>query len=271
MSGKPPDAGGGTAPLPWSPERYARHAEARLRPALDLLARIEAGTIGSIVDLGCGAGALFPALRARFPNAAITGVDASPAMLAKAREVDQQAVLVEADAARWRPAAPVDLILANAVLHWLPDHARLLPDLMAHARTLAVQIPNNFAAASHRLMRELMAEPSWHPRLARVQLGEHVLPAEAYHDLLRPLCRRLDLWETVYYHTLTGADPVLDWLKGTALLPIHKALGGPETAEAGTFDRLLAARLAAAYPANAAGVTLFPFRRLLFVAVGRTP
>src|SRR5690348_3185829 len=98
------------ASMIWSPAQYARHAGPRLRPAHDLLAKVDLADAAAVVDLGCGAGVVFPALRARFPNAQLTGVDQSPAMLAKAAQADAAALLVEADAAAWRPDQPVDLI-----------------------------------------------------------------------------------------------------------------------------------------------------------------
>ena len=250
----------------WSPEQYGRHADARLRPALDLLARVPLVQAGTVVDLGCGAGALFPALRARFPEAALTGVDLSPAMLAKAAKLDQGAILIEADAATWRPAEPVDLILANASLHWVPDHERLLPALLRCCRVLAVQVPENFAAPSHRLVHELATQAPWAEALADVpMLGRHLLPAARYHALLRAESAAVDLWQTVYHQELSGPAPVLDWLKGTTLLPIQAALGADSEAMA-AFERQLGARLALAYPADAAGRTLFPFQRLFLVA-----
>jgi trans-aconitate 2-methyltransferase len=238
----------------------------RLRPALDLLARVPLEHAGSVVDLGCGAGALFPALVARFPEARITGVDVSPAMLAKARSADERVELVEADAATWRPQAPVDLIIANAALHWVPGHERLLPDLFRHCRVLAVQVPSNFAAPSHRLIQELAREPAWRHALAGLQLGDHVLEPAAYHALLTGAGASVDLWETIYHHVLTGEDPVLDWLRGTTLLPVHAALGGADSTQTKAFEQELGARLRLAYPAGPGGVTLFPFKRLFFVA-----
>jgi trans-aconitate 2-methyltransferase len=245
--------------LPWSPETYHRHAGPRLRPALDLLARVplDRAAARRVVDLGCGGGALFPALRARFPDARLVGVDLSPAMLAKARENDPAVELVEADAAAWRPAEPVDLIVANASLHWLPDHERLMPDLLRRCRVLAVQVPDNFAEPSHRLVRELLAE-----RSADAALGDHVLPAARYRALSRAVGAGTDIWQTTYFHELTGPDPVLEWLRGTTLLPVAAALG-PDMPG---FEAELGARLRAAYPPSADGTTLFPFRRLFLVA-----
>ncbi len=247
--------------LPWAPETYHRHAGHRLRPALDLLSRVPLDRAASIVDLGCGSGALFPALRARFPGARVVGVDSSPAMLARARAGDPGgATLVEADAAAWRPGEPVDLIVANAVLHWLPGHERLVPDLLRHCRVLAVQVPDNFRAPSHRLVAELLAERT----VTGVALGNHVLPPGRYHALLRAAgAAAADVWQTTYQQELAGPDPVLGWLRGTTLLPVAAALG---PAAMPAFEAELAARLRAAYPPDADGVTLFPFKRLFLVA-----
>jgi trans-aconitate 2-methyltransferase len=252
------------ATLAWSPGVYARHATPRLRPALDLLARVPLERAASVVDLGCGAGALFPALRARFPGARLTGVDLSPEMLAAA--ADPAVELVAADAATWRPDAPVDLIVANASLHWVPDHGRLVPDLLGRCRVLAVQVPDNFEAPAHRMIRELMAKPPWDGRLSGVGMGDHVLPAEAYLALLGSAGAAVDLWRTTYYQRLDGPDAVLAWVRGTTLLPVQAALGGAASPASRAFEAALGERLRAAYPPDAAGATLFPFRRLFFVA-----
>lgn len=253
--------------LAWSPERYANHAGARLRPALDLLARVPLEDARHVVDLGCGAGALFFALRARFPQAKLTGVDVSESMLAKARAMDPEVELVGDDAASWRPARPVDLIVANAALHWVPDHDRLIPDLLRHCRVLAVQVPDNFTAPAYRLVRETMARPPWASNLATVAMGDHVLAPAAYMSLLRGAGAAVDLWQTIYHQQLVGFDAVLDWLRGTTLLPVHSSLGGANSPETRDFERALGESLRGAYPADAGGVVLFPFRRLFFVAV----
>lgn len=247
----------------WSPEQYARFAAPRLRPGLDLLARIPDTDIRRIVDLGCGAGAFFPVLRAPWPAAEIIGVDRSPAMLRRAGEVDASVRLIEADAATWTPEAPVDLIFSNALLHWVPDHATLLPRLLGRCRVLAIQIPNNFQAPSHALLYATLAEPRWRDRLAGIRLGDTILAPAAYHALLSPLAARLDLWETVYWHVLEGPRPVLEWVRGTTLVPVREALGD-DAADA--FETEYAAKLERAYPAGPNGQVLFPFRRLFLVA-----
>lgn len=247
----------------WSPEQYARFAGPRLQPGLDLLARIADTDIRHIVDLGCGAGALFPVLRARWPEAEITGVDGSPAMLRRARDLDARVRLVEADAARWTPDAPAELIFSNALLHWLADHATLLPRLVRSCRILAIQIPNNFRAPSHTLLYETLAEPRWRDRLAGIRLGDTILAPAAYHALLSPLAAQLDIWETVYWHVLEGPRPVLEWVRGTTLLPVLAAL---DHTEAAAFETDYALKLERAYPPGRDGRVLFPFRRLFLLA-----
>ena len=252
--------------LAWAPELYQRHAGARLRPALELLARVPLDGAASVVDLGCGAGALLPFLRRRFPGARLTGVDLSASMLAQAAAVGTDAMLLQADAASWRPEAPVDLIIANAVLHWLDDHPRLIHDLLSHCRVLAVQVPDNFAAPAYLAIREVMVEPPWAERLAGVRMGDNVLSPEAYCAILQAAGRAADVWQTTYQQQMAGPDAVLDWLRATTLLPVQAALGGADAAPNAAFEATLGERLRAAYPADATGGVRFAFRRLFFVA-----
>ncbi len=250
----------------WRPDLYETFGEVRLRPGLDLLARISVHAAATVCDLGCGAGALIPALRRRWPQARLIGVDLSSEMLGRARELFPDIDLVRADVASWRPATPVDVIFSNAALQWVPDHRSLLPELLRHCRTLAVQLPNHFASPAHGLLLAVARGRGWRDRLGHIDFGVNVLAAADYHALLAPLAAKLELWETIYYHALTGTDPVLEWMRGTALNPFHAALGGADTEDAASFDAEYGARLRTAYPADADGVTLFPFRRLFILA-----
>ena len=90
-----------------------------------------------------------------------------------------------------------------------------------------------------------------------------VAPPAAYHALLHPLAAHLDIWETVYLHELSGENPVAEWTKGTALKPLLDALEGKQRQD---FETAYRARVADAYPPNASGQTLFPFRRLFLIA-----
>jgi trans-aconitate 2-methyltransferase len=223
--------------------------------------------VGAAVDLGCGTGELTQRLLGRWPDAHITGVDNSPDMLAAAaqRAVEGKLRFVEGDLATYTPDEPLDLIVSNAAFHWVPDHGPLLARLvrrLAPGGTLAVQMPANFDAASHMLLGETIADGPWAARLAGKTLRPGVHPLGFYAEKLLEAGLDIDAWETVYLHLLPGDDAVLNWVKGTALRPVLALL---EPRETGQFTAAYAARLRAAYPRSSHG-TLFPFRRIFFVA-----
>lgn len=261
----------------WDPAQYLRHAGHRARPFADLLARVPdlPGDPPRIADLGCGPGNVTALLAARWPTAHITGYDNSPEMLDKAH-VDHAGPtagggrldFAPADARTWTPAEPHGLILSNATLQWVPGHTERFVDwvsALAPGGTFAFQVPGNFSAPSHRLMRSLTHSARWKDRLADVLRHEDaVLAPEAYLDRLAGLGCAADVWETTYVHLLQGEDPVLDWVKGTGLRPVLTALADdPEARE--DFLAEYRAALREAYPAGPHG-TPFPFRRIFAVA-----
>jgi trans-aconitate 2-methyltransferase len=255
----------------WDVRQYQRFGAERTRPAFDLLQRLP-DELGArrIVDLGCGTGEITLALKGRWREAEVTGLDSSAQMLAKARALGEEVRWTHEDIARWSPERPLDLIFSNAALQWLDGHERLFPRLMealAPGGWLAVQMPRNYAAPSHRLMRETAAEAPWAGRLRGLLRTEPVLPPERYYEVLAPLASELDLWETEYLHVLEGETPVLDWVKGTGLRPLLDALTDPP--ERAAFTARYQARLAEAYPRRPDGRTLFPFRRLFLIAKRR--
>lgn len=249
----------------WDPGQYARYGGERLRPAMDLLARVPLEAPGRVVDLGCGTGTATRWLQARWPQAHVVGVDQSAAMLGKARAEVPGVEWVEADIARWRSSVAVDLVYSNAALHWLPDHAEVLArwmDMLLPGGVLAVQVPDNFAAPSHTLVADTILAGSWRARLEPLLRPLPVHSIDAYHGMLAPRAASLDLWETQYLHLLEGPDPVKEWVKGTWLKPFLDALEG---AERDSFEAAYADRVRRAYPPTPGGVTLFPFKRLFMV------
>ncbi len=252
--------------MTWNAQSYLAFADQRTRPALDLLARVPLREAERVADLGCGPGNSTRLLVDRWPAAMVVGIDSSSDMLASARGSGIAATWVEADIATWAPDRAPDLIYSNAALHWVGDHETLLPRLLGCVRpggVLAVQMPRNFEAPSHALLRATAESGPWADRLAGVLDWRPVAAPEWYYDLLAPHAGILDLWETMYLHILDGDDPVLSWTRGTALRPLMQALDGEDRA---AFEAAYAARLREAYPRRVDGRTLFPFRRLFIVA-----
>jgi trans-aconitate 2-methyltransferase len=253
----------------WNPDQYLMFAAPRLRPAVDLLAAVPAAEPRIVYDLGCGAGNVTRLLAQRWPQAELTGVDDSAAMLAKAAEVLPGARWLQQGLAGWQAPAPADVIYSNAALHWLDDHARLFPRLLgqlAPGGVLAVQMPRNFGAPSHTLIADTVRAGPWHAHLEPLLAPSPVADPAFYYDLLSPRVARLDIWETEYLQVLDGPDPVKEWTKGTWLKQFLDALDEPQRA---AFEADYARRLREPYPMRADGKTLFPFRRLFIVAVAR--
>ncbi|MEQ9694674.1 methyltransferase domain-containing protein [Shimia sp. SDUM112013] len=247
----------------WNPQSYGRFADVRLQPALDLLGAVQGLPDGGVVDLGCGSGAVAPALRHRWPARPMVGVDDSAAMLARAQAAGTYDRIEQADIAHWQAEVPPALIYSNAALQWVPEHLRLIPALvgqLAPEGTLAVQMPMQHAAPSHLAWAE--AERAVYGT-ARTQTALHVLLPEGYFDLLSPL-GTLRLWQTEYLQHLPAADgahPVRLFTESTFGKPFLDAAKPDEKAQLiAAYERAMAK----AYPVRADGTVLFPFRRLFF-------
>ncbi|GJD47868.1 Trans-aconitate 2-methyltransferase [Methylobacterium crusticola] len=251
----------------WDAGQYLKFADERTRPASDLLARVPLDAPARVVDLGCGPGNSTELLVARYPGAEVTGLDSSPAMLAEARTRLPGRRFVEGDVAAWAPEHPPDLIFANAVLQWLPDHARLLARLarsLAPGGCLAVQMPDNLEEPSHGLMRSVAAEPPFAERLAgagafRSRIGS----VWEYDTWLSAAGCTVDLWRTTYVHPLAGHRGIVEWVRATGLRPFLAPLDpGAQAAFLARYE----AALAQAYPVQGDGRVLLPFPRLFLVA-----
>jgi trans-aconitate 2-methyltransferase len=252
----------------WDPAQYLRFADERLRPALDLLARVPltAPAPAHAVDLGCGPGNVTAILKARFPGAEIVGVDGSPAMLEKARAAVPGCRFVQGDFATWRPETAPELIYSNAALHWVGGHRALFPrlvSLLAPGGVLAVQMPAMHDAPLRALQYTVAAAGPWAETLRDVGSAPPVLEPGDYWDILRPHVAALDIWETIYLHVLRGEDAVGEWASGSSLRPFLDALPAEQRP---AFRRAYADAVAPHYPRRADGSTLLPFRRLFMVA-----
>ena len=252
--------------MSWSATQYTKFENERTRPVRDLLAAVPGQEVKVAVDLGCGPGNSTEVLAARFPGAAISGMDSSADMVAAARKRLPLFKFEVAGIEDWSDPGPYDVILANAVMQWVPDHAAIFPRLVQKLQaggSLAVQMPNNLDEPAHILMRETALSGPWAHKLAGIERTARE-DARWYYELLKPLCSQVDVWRTVYHHVLAGgAAGVVEWFKGSALRPFLDALEPGEQTE---FLARYQAQVARAYPVLADGSVLLPFPRLFAVA-----
>jgi trans-aconitate 2-methyltransferase len=249
----------------WDPITYLEFADERSRPFVDLLSRVPAGEPTAVVDLGCGPGQLTALLADRWPKAEIVGLDSSPEMIMQAaRFAGPQLRFQLQDLRDWRPETAVDVIISNATLQWVPRHRDLLPSLISSLTPdgwLAFQVPGNFDEPSHRLLRELSADPRYAPLLTEVAWPA-AADAASYLDDLADLGCSVDAWETTYLHVLSGPDPVFRWISGTGARPVLQALPADRRDQ---FVSEYQELLNKAYPTQPYG-TVLPFRRIFVVA-----
>ncbi|KJK18828.1 trans-aconitate 2-methyltransferase [Pseudomonas sp. 2(2015)] len=252
--------------MTWSAAQYSTFENERTRPVRDLVAALPNHTVASAVDLGCGPGNSTQVLASRYPEAQVTGLDSSEDMIAAARQRLPQLAFEVADIASWSVDEGVDVILANASLQWLPDHALLYPQLVRQLTaggSLAIQTPDNLDEPAHRQLREIAKLGSWAGKVGDLKLPPRHTAAY-YYDVLSPHCRRVDVWRTTYYHPLAGGAPaVVEWFKGSALRPYLAALDAQEQAD---FLQYYLQAMEQAYPPAADGTVLLPFPRLFIVA-----
>jgi trans-aconitate 2-methyltransferase len=272
----------------WDPAQYLSFADERSRPFFDLTGRIAATAPQYVVDLGCGPGQLTATLAARWPTAQVDGIDSSVemigaanAMLAEASALDEapapggsgsgrsgRLAFEVGDVTDWHPARPVDVLVSNALLQWVPGHMELLPRWVSHLTDggwIAFQLPGNFDQPSHAILRELAGSPRWAAKLGGARLNRQAGEPGDYLDRLSRLGLAVDAWETTYLHVLRGPDPVTEWYKGTGLRPVLSVLGPADAAE---FLAEYSAGVRAAYPPASYG-TVLPFRRVFVVAQKR--
>lgn len=254
----------------WDPAQYGRYADERGRPYQELMGRVGAERPAFVVDLGCGDGSQTATLAGRWPEATVLGIDSSEAMLADAAgRATPRLSFATGRIEEWRPDRPVDVLVSNAALHWVPEHRTHLPrlvEMLTPGGWLAVQMPGNGDAPSHRLLADLRRSPRWRDLVGTgpERWPDVAEPADYARQLLELGCRA-DAWETTYVHVLTGPDPVLEWTRGTALRPVLAQL---PPADAADFEAAYGASLRSAYPAESYG-TLVPFRRVFVVAQRR--
>jgi trans-aconitate 2-methyltransferase len=246
----------------WDPAQYRRFEAERDQPFHDLLSLVAAVPGGSVADLGCGDGRLTAVAHEVVGAKATLGIDSSAAMLAAA-EPRHGLTFELGDIGTWSATAAYDVVLANAALQWVPDHAAVLARWRAALRPggqLAVQVPANSDHPSHTVVSEVTAELGLAAEPDPVAVN--VLRPEQYAAVLDDLgATEQHVRLQVFVHHFASSDDVVEWVKGTTLTRVKRATD-PES-----YERFLAAyrdRLVAVLGHRAPYTYLF--KRILFRA-----
>jgi trans-aconitate 2-methyltransferase len=251
----------------WNPDLYRQFEAERTRPATELLSRIPLRHVSRATDLGCGPGNSTELLCQAWPEARVTGLDSSQAMLEQALKRLPDCHFVQTDIRHWQADVPQEVIYANASLQWLTDHQQLFPHLVAQLASggvLAIQMPDNLDQPTHSLMRKVAEDRRWAEKIGPGAADrKKLLSTEAYYDLLSAAGCKVDIWRTTYYHVMPSHQAMVDWLKATGLRPFLTPLSEPDQ-EAFLAEYLR--ELAGAYSVRQDGNVLMPFPRLFMVA-----
>jgi trans-aconitate 2-methyltransferase len=253
----------------WDANLYMQFADERTRPSVDLVSRVDVVDPKTIIDLGCGPGNSTQVLRRRWPEARVSGLDSSPAMIAAAKESYPDEDWVVADAGTWRPQEPFDVVFSNAALQWIPRHDLLVRHLfaqVAHDGALAFQIPSRAYSPLRGFIHEIAGDAQWSARMQKAMAALTMEDPSFYYDALAERARSLDIWQTEYNHIVDAPSSIVDWISSTGLRPFLDALDSD--AEREGFVAMLTERVREAYPRRRDGRVLFPFKRLFVVAYG---
>jgi trans-aconitate 2-methyltransferase len=250
----------------WNPELYLRFNQERTQPAIDLLNRIELASPAKILDVGCGPGNSTSALSRRWPTAHVLGIDSSRAMIEKAQADYPQAYWEVMDALNIHYVNEFDIVFSNAVIHWIPDHAALIQNLL-HALhdkgVLAIQMPLYHEMPVYTLVNELYRQmfPESSFAIGRV-FNFH--SADYYYELLTQMKGIFSLWETSYIHVMESYDQILAMIQSTGLKPYLDEIHGD--AQKVNFANGVLHNLPEIYKRQSDGRVLFPFKRLFLLA-----
>lgn len=252
----------------WDSQKYLRFKKERTQPSIDLADRLTSKSPQRIIDIGCGPGNSTRILKDRYPNARVIGADNSENMLTAAREnhPDIEFILCDASRGLGKLGGDFDIVFSNACIQWIPEHRKLLPEMMNLLREsgeLAVQIPINYNEPIHKIIGETAKSEKWSGKFGEPRIF-HTLDPEKYYDILSDISSDFEMWQTTYFHRMKSHSDIMEWYKGTGLRPYLEALSPADKAE---FEKDIFTEIEKAYPKQANGEIIFRFPRLFFRAV----
>lgn len=254
----------------WDSKLYMKFGGERTQSSVDLANRISIDSVRNAVDIGCGPGNSTAVLAERFKGAHVLGVDNSPAMLESARKAypELEFKLCDAGSELHALGGGFDIVFSNACIQWVPDHHKLMRDMMALLRpggALAVQVPLQYEQVIFKIILDTALREAWRGRLGNARTFYN-LKQEEYFDLLSDISQDFTMWETVYYHRLKSHNDIMEWYRGTGLRPYLELLAEDEQSE---FESEILKEVIRQYPVRKNGEVIFHFPRLFFIAAAK--
>ncbi len=182
--------------MKWNPSQYLEYEDARLRPALDLLARIDLDAPETVRRPRLRRGQRRAVARTPLADGADRGRGRRTRRCSRARARQPPAKPAtrgrQCELGAWGPARPVDVVYSNAALHWLDHHANLFPRLFAiRCAGRRAGRPDARQLSPRRRIRRCFAianEARWRGRLADHVRPAPVASAKQYYALARAAC-----------------------------------------------------------------------------------
>ncbi len=251
----------------WNPDLYLKFNRERIQPSRDLISRINYEKPEKIIDIGCGPGNSTQMLARRWPDASVTGIDSSPAMIKKAATDFPDGNWKLRDAGKDVIEEKYDIVFSNAAIQWIPGHEKLLRkfhSLLNNNGLLAVQVPLSRDMPLGKSIEEIARNKRWNSLTKDATTLFTIHNSPWYYDRLSGIFNSIEIWETSYIHAMDSHNSILEMIRSTGLKPYLEGLGSEE--EKSDFESLVFKSINKHYPRQKNGKVLFPFKRLFFIA-----
>jgi trans-aconitate 2-methyltransferase len=251
----------------WNPQQYLKFKNERTQPSIDLVAKIRVDSPKKIIDIGCGPGNSTQPLLSRWPKSHIVGLDSSPKMIEQAKKDFPEQKWILGDANNIDTKEKYDIVFSNAAIQFLPDQERTIPKFFSIVNengAMAVQTPEFDTMPIGRSLKKVADSKKWKEHTAGSGDVFYFHNENFYYEILSPLAKSIEIWETSYVHVLNSHKDLIEWTNSTALRPYLDKL--PNEEDKISFQNELLELLKKDYPTQKDGKVLFPFKRLFFVA-----
>ena len=251
----------------WNPELYLKFGRERIQPSIDLVNRIQFTNPQKIIDIGCGPGNSTQILVQKWPDADITGVDNSSAMIERAKKDYPEQNWRLLDAGKDEFEGNYDIVFSNATIQWIPDHSGLIRkfyNLLSDKGVIAIQIPQFWDMPVGKAIEKTATNSRWISVTRGVSDLFTIHDYSFYYDSLSELGLSIDIWETDYFHTLDSQLSILEMIRSTGLRPYLDRL--ETSADKQVFEETVLKEIDKDYPMQKDDKVLFPFKRLFFIA-----